>query len=66
MSPEPRVIHRLKSSAKSFKSTEICEQGTVEIVQCTPHYTTSPKSWLTLEFPIPEKSESVCALSMEV
>jgi hypothetical protein len=28
-------------------------------------YTTSPKSWLTLGFPIPKKSESVCALSME-
>jgi hypothetical protein len=27
--------------------------------------TTSPKSWLTLGFPIPKKSESVCALSME-
>ena len=28
--------------------------------------TTSPKSWLTLWFPIPVQSESVCALSMEV
>ena len=28
-------------------------------------YTTSPKSWLTLGFPISKKSESVCALIME-
>lgn len=28
-------------------------------------HTNSPKRWLTLEFPIPTKSESVCALTME-
>ena len=28
--------------------------------------TSSPKSLLTLGFPIPKKSESVCALIMEV